>query len=288
MVKLLLAGLAGDSGCQVAMLALHETLLDIISANELVFAPTLIDAKEIPEGVDVAIVEGGIRDDHEEHIIREIREKSGVLIALGACACFGGIPGLANLRCGDDLMNMVYADHKGTIKGTIPRHLEITAEQRALHRYVKVDFIIPGCPPEVTDIAHVITSLLSGQAPQLSRTQVCDDCPRERLGEYSTVLKRIHEEVPDPDRCLLEQGYLCVGPATRGGCGAPCPKAGNICEGCRGPCEEVSDQGLAMMDALTALSSQIADDFTLQRYTGMFHRFSYADSKISRLARRDK
>jgi len=118
MVKLLLAGLAGDSGCQVAMLALHETLLDIISANELVFAPTLIDAKEIPEGVDVAIVEGGIRDDHEEHIIREIREKSGVLIALGACACFGGIPGLANLRCGDDLMNMVYADHKGTIKGT--------------------------------------------------------------------------------------------------------------------------------------------------------------------------
>jgi F420-non-reducing hydrogenase small subunit len=288
MVKILLAGLAGDSGCQVAMLGLHKTLLDILSANELVFAPTLMDAKQIPDGVDVAIVEGGVRDDHEEHLVKEIREKSTVLIAIGSCACFGGIPGLANLMNGEDLLDMVYADHKGTTKGTVPRHVIVALHQKGLHSYVKVDYTIPGCPPEVTDIADVLTTLLKGEVPQLSRTQVCDECPRERLGEYVTELKRIHEEIPDPDRCLLEQGYLCLGPATRGGCGAPCPQAGNICEGCRGPVEGVSEQGLAMMDALTALSSQVVDEFTLERYTGMFHRFTYADSPISRLKRRFK
>jgi F420-non-reducing hydrogenase small subunit len=162
------------------------------------------------------------------------------------------------------------------------------SEQNGLHAHIKVDFIIPGCPPELTDIAGVITSLLNGETPQLSKTQVCDDCPRDRIGEFSTVLKRIHEEIPDPDRCLLEQGYLCVGPATRGGCEAPCPQAGNICEGCRGPCEEVSDQGLAMLDALTALSSQISKEFNLHRYTGMFHRFTYADSQISKLSKRNR
>ena len=286
MARILLAGLAGDSGCQVAMIGLHEALLDIIAANELVFAHTLVDAKQIPEGVDVAIVEGGVRSDHEEHLIREIREKSGILIAIGSCACFGGIPGLANLERGGDLLEMVYADHRGTTRGTVPRHIEVLPQMRGLHSHVKVDFAIPGCPPEVTDIADVITALLRGETPRLNATQVCDDCPRERLGAYSTELRRIHEEVPDPDRCLLEQGYLCVGPATRGGCGAPCPQAGNICEGCRGPCEAISDQGLAMLDALTALSSRISDEFTLQRYTGMLYRFTYADSKVGKLARR--
>jgi len=79
MVKLLLTGLAGDSGCQVAALALHGTLFDILKANELVFAPTLIDAKEVPDNVDVAIIEGGIRTEHEAEIAREIRKKSMVV-----------------------------------------------------------------------------------------------------------------------------------------------------------------------------------------------------------------
>ena len=98
-MKILLAGLAGDSSCQIAMIALHETLLEIIPANELVFAHTLIDAKKIPDKVDVAIIKGGIRDDHEEKIIKEIRKKSSVLIAFGSCASFGSMSCLANL-CG--------------------------------------------------------------------------------------------------------------------------------------------------------------------------------------------
>lgn len=288
MARILLIGLAGDSGCQVAALGLHEALVEILAANELIYAPTLIDAKEIPEGIDVALVEGGIRNTHEEEIVKDIREKSKIVIALGACAAFGGIPGLANLRDGKELVNLIYSNYRGTDTGTVPTHLVSLPEQHPVKHFVDVDYVIPGCPPEVTDIANTLTSLLGGQAPEYNSTQVCDDCPRERLGEYETKLKRIHEEISDPDRCLLEQGYFCMGPATMGGCGAPCPQSGNTCEGCRGPCLEVDDQGMAMIDAMTGLLTQLKDGFDPNLYSAMLYRFTYADSIVSELARRRK
>lgn len=288
MARILLIGLAGDSGCQVACLGLHETLVEILAANELIFAPTLIDAKDIPDNIDVAIVEGGIRNTHEEDIIKEIREKSGVVIALGACAAFGGIPGLANLKNGKELMNLIYSNWRGTDQGTIPTHLVSLPEQHPIKDFVKVDYFIPGCPPEVTDIAYTLTSLLSGQEPKYNSTQVCDDCPRERIGEYDKRLRRLHEELPDPDRCLLEQGFFCMGPATMGGCGAPCPQSGNTCEGCRGACLDVSDQGMAMVDAMTGLLTQLHDEFSVGTHTGQLYRFTYAESVLSELARRKK
>ena len=286
MARILLIGLAGDSGCQVASLGLHEALVDILVANELVYAPTLIDAKEIPGGIDVALVEGGVRNTHEEEIVKEIRGKSRVVIALGACAAFGGIPGLANLKDGRQLMDLIYGNHRGTDRGTVPTHLESLPEQHPVKDFIKVDYTIPGCPPEVTDIAGTLTTLLGGEEPKANMTQVCDDCPRKRLGEYETSLKRIHEDLPDPERCLLEQGYLCMGPATMGGCGAPCPQSGNTCEGCRGKCLEVDDQGLAMIDAMTGLLTRLKDGFDPNTQSGMLYRFTYADSMISELARR--
>jgi F420-non-reducing hydrogenase small subunit len=288
MARILLVGLAGDSGCQIAALGLHETLVEILAANDPIYAPTLLDAKDIPENIDVAIVEGGIRNTHEEEIIKDIREKSGVVIALGACAAFGGIPGLANLKKGNELMNTIYNNWRGTDQGTIPTHLESLPEQHPIKDFVKVDFFIPGCPPEVTDIAYTLTTLLSGEVPKYNTTQVCDDCPRERLGEYSPELIRIHEELDDQDRCLLEQGFFCMGPATMGGCGAPCPQSGNTCEGCRGACLNVSDQGMAMVDAMTGLLTRIKDDFSVETYSGQLYRFTYAESILSEIARRNK
>ncbi len=86
MARILLIGLAGDSGCQVAAVGLHEALVNILVANELIYAPTLIDAKDIPDNIDVAIIEGGIRNTHEQEVVKEIREKSGAVIALGGNA----------------------------------------------------------------------------------------------------------------------------------------------------------------------------------------------------------
>jgi F420-non-reducing hydrogenase small subunit len=288
MARILLIGLSGDSGCQVASIGLHDALVDILAANEPVYAPTLLDVKEIPNNIDVSIVEGGVRNTHEEEVLKEIREKSKIVIALGACAAWGGIPGLANLKDGKELMNQIYSDMRGTDKGTIPSHLESLPEQHPIDHFVKVDYFIPGCPPELDDIAYTLTSLLNGKEPEYNSTQVCDDCPRERLGEYDTTLKRIYEDLPDPEICLLEQGYFCVGPATMGGCGAPCPQAGNTCEGCRGPCLNVGDQGLAMLDAMTGLLLQVKDDIELNKYSAQLYRFTYSDSILAELARRKK
>ena len=288
MVKLLLTGLSGDSGCQVAALALHGTLLDIIRANELVFAPTLIDAKEVPDGVDVAIIEGGIRTEHEAEVAREIRKKSNVLITIGSCATFGGIPGLSNLKDGCELLKDIYIDLDGTNSVVIPENTEVTRKMMPISSVAKVDFAIPGCPPETGDIAYVLTSLLSGETPVLSQTDVCEDCPKERIGEYSSEVIRLHEKVPESDRCLLEQGFLCMGPATRGGCGAPCPQADVPCDGCRGPTEKNDDQCLTMLDALSSLMKKISDEFSLPYHIGYFYRYSYPSSRLAKLLSGDE
>ncbi len=282
MARILLMGLSGDTGCQVATVALHEKLVAILTANELVYAPTLIDVKDIPEKVDVAIIEGGVRTEHEVEVANLVRKRSEALIALGSCACFGGVPGMANLGNGDDLLKRVYSQ-RGTILAELPAVDKLLARQQPLNDYVKVDFKIPGCPPEVSDIATILTTLLSGGVPKLSSTDVCEKCKRERVGDYSRKLKRIFEEVADPKRCLLEQGFLCMGPATMGGCGAPCPTAGMPCDGCRGPTERNSDQGLTMLDALTSLTGEANENFSLTQYIGTIYRYTYPSSKLAKV-----
>jgi F420-non-reducing hydrogenase small subunit len=261
---------------------LHEALLSILKANELVYAPTLMDAKTIPDKIDVAIIEGGLRTEHEVAIAKTIRERSGVLITLGSCACFGGVPGLANIKQGDELLKEVYSQ-KGTVLAELPNLDRLLEKQQAIGDFVKVDFKIPGCPPETGDIATILTSLLSGKIPELSKTDVCEQCPRERIGEYSKKLKRIYEEVDEPSRCLLEQGFLCMGPATMGGCGAPCPQAGMPCDGCRGPTAGNSDQGLTMLDALTSLTREANENFSLPQYAGTLYRYTYPSSKLAKV-----
>jgi F420-non-reducing hydrogenase small subunit len=283
MVRILLLGLSGDTGCQIAALGLHDVLISILKANELVYAPTLMDAKEIPDQIDVAILEGGVRTEHEVEITKKIREHSSVLITLGSCACFGGVPGLANLQHGDELLKRVYSEQKGTIASEMPTLDRLLSKQQAIGDYVKVDFRIPGCPPETGDIATILTTLLSGGTPELCKTDVCEQCPRERIGEYSKKLKRIYEEVDDHERCFLEQGFLCMGPATMGGCGAPCPKAGMPCDGCRGPTAGNSDQGLAMLDALTSLTREANENFSLPQYAGTLYRYTYPSSWLAKV-----
>jgi F420-non-reducing hydrogenase small subunit len=282
LAKILLLGLSGDTGCQVATVSLHEALLGILKANELVYAPTLMDAKKIPAKIDVAIIEGGVRTEHEVEITKTIRERSSVLITLGSCACFGGVPGLANLQCGEELLEKVYSQ-RGTVAADMPTLDRLLPKQQAIGDYVKVDFKIPGCPPETSDIAYILTTLLKGEIPEQSKTDVCELCPRERVGVYSKKLKRIYEEVDDPGRCLLEQGFLCMGPATMGGCGAPCPKAGMPCDGCRGPTAGNSDQGLAMLDALTSLTREANENFNLPQYAGTLYRYTFPASKLAKI-----
>ncbi len=290
MVKLATIALMSCAGCHVSLTAMSAKLLDVLKNVELVHSYILMDAKEIPESVDVGIVEGGLKTSHDEEVVKELREKSKILIAVGDCACFGGIPGLINIYRLEEAWKAAYIENPSTVEGFKPsKDLPETRPQALpISEIVKVDYMIPGCPPMETTLENVLTTLLSGKTPALSKQSVCDECPRKKTGEKPEVFKRLHEDIPDPDRCLLEQGYLCMGPVTRAGCGAACIRAGVACDGCYGPAEKTWDQGLAMLDALLNLLKERLPRFKLETLSGMIYRYTYASSILNKMARRVK
>ncbi len=246
------------SGCHVSMLDLHERLLKLFEDVELVHCPVLMDVKEIPDDVDVALIEGGIRNEENVEVAEELREKAEVVVALGTCACYGGVPGLANLFSNEELLEAVYVETASTEneEGTIPSEgvPELTWRVHPFSDVIEVDYELPGCPPEPDRIAEVLEAILEGEEPELPGYNLCEECPREKREEGLIIpeIRRPVEGEPDPDRCLLEQGYLCMGPATRAGCGARCPKAGVPCTGCAGPTDRSVDQGARMLSTIAS------------------------------------
>ncbi len=255
-IKLLNEWLCVCSGCEVSLLDLHERLLEVLDKVEIVHSPVLMDVKEIPEA-DVALVSGGVRNWENVEVLKEVREKCKVLVAFGSCASFGGIPGLGNLYSRDEVLRKVYVETKSTDNpnGLLPSKEvpPLTKMVAPLWKVVDVDYFIPGCPPEADLIYDFLKCLLEGRRPQLSSKSVCDECRLKRETKKEiTVVKRWYESSTglDLDRCLLEQGFICMGPATRAGCGAKCPSAGVPCRGCMGPTEGRVDQAAAMIGAL--------------------------------------
>ena len=256
MVKIATTWLCCCSGCHISLLDLHEELLNILDKVELAHCPVLMDVKEIPDNIDVALIEGGIRNEENEEIAKEMREKAKIVIAFGSCATFGGVPGLGNLYSNEEILDKVYKTTLTTEneKGIIPNEEvpELTSRVKPLSDVIDVDYVIPGCPPEPELIAKVLTALLEGKNPELPKNNLCNECSRKKSenGVSITTLKRKFKGTPDQEKCLLEQGYLCMGPATRACCGAKCPNAGVPCSGCYGPTDAVIDQGAKMISAL--------------------------------------
>ena len=284
-VRIATMGMAGCSGCHIALLDIGVKLLDILKDVELVYSYPLVDTKNpIPPNIDVALIEGSIRTEHDKEMAEAMRKQAKFVIAFGACSAHGGVNGLANVFGGKQGVEYVYTKTILMAQKLVPsEHVpQILPNDLRLSDVVKVDFVIPGCPPNPDEISSVLTALLSGQTPTLSSKSICDECPLERLTEAPKKLRRIHE-IPEPDKCLLSQGFLCMGPATRAGCDAECPRRGMPCTGCRGPSETVWDQGVAMLDALAAMEEDEISDFKLPRLAGTFARYTYASSKLDNL-----
>lgn len=269
------------AGCEVSILDIGEPLLDILPKLEFVHMPVLMDHKlfgqtgegvkaEIP-GADVGIITGGIRNEENKELALEMRARSTILIGLGSCACFGGIPALANQFPLEELYEKVYRGSKSTDPAPTPSEgvPPLTDRVYALHEVVKVDLKIPGCPPTSEMIAAALTSLLGGAEFRLSEKSVCDECPTIREKKAVAHLKRPLESIEfDPAkplntvRCLLEQGFLCQGPATRGGCGGSeatprCIKAYMPCRGCFGPLKDTANPMVDMMGALSSIGLDV-------------------------------
>jgi F420-non-reducing hydrogenase small subunit len=268
------------AGCDIAVLDLAEKILDLVELADIVFWPTAMDFKFSDldrfgrDEIDISLYHGTVRTSEHEHVAHLLRDKSKYLLSFGSCACFGGIPGLCNLTTKEEIFNTVYRDTPSTVNSdsitpqteskvgdfilTLP---SLEKEGRALSRLVEVDYSLPGCPPAVELIEKLLSVLKLMQTEEAppkgtviaSEKTLCDECPLTRENKSITRILRVHEIIPDPERCLLEQGILCMGPATRGGCGARCIKAIMPCRGCMGPPPGVKDQGAKMISAIASI-----------------------------------
>ncbi len=255
----------GCGGCDVSFLELGPNLLGVLSRVEIVFWPALVDTKREdlerlpPRSIDFALVNGVIRTAENREMAELLREKTKFLGAYGACAHLGGIPGLANQAHG--ILESVFGPNfrpAPPIEG-YPEDApaQVLFEALPLEDVVSVDFVVPGCPPPAGLVARFFQAALEGQ---ISLGQVfaeekalCEECPRKREERRITRVARPHEVLLDGEKCFLDQGVVCMGPVTRAGCGAACPKAGMPCTGCLGPTPKAGDPGLAMLSALASL-----------------------------------
>ena len=232
-MKVNIISLTCCAGCVSSFLNAGDALLEILSGDfEIVYSPTFIDLKEIPE-VDLSIVEGGVRTVSDEELIREVRAKSRILVALGICATHGGITSLGNVTSVKKLLEKEYLL---PVSSKLP---ELEDLMYPICNFVDVDYYIPGCPPMPFLIVHSLKSIVSGKTPIRYQSVVCTECHRKIVPAKLDRLYEIYEKEADPELCLVSQGFVCLGSLTREGCGAPCPRAGFTCFGCRGPADSL-------------------------------------------------
>lgn len=194
----------GCEGCELQLANKEDTLVDFLKAIEVVNFREV--SSERDDAYEIALVEGAITRSDEVERLQQIRERAKVLVALGSCACFGGVNKLKNAFDLDEANREVYGDD--------PKE---TLATRAVKEVVPVDVEIPGCPVSKAEVERVVQHLIWDIPYQSPAYPVCLECKQR----YTV--------------CVFEKGQLCLGPITGGGCDAPCPAGGLGCWGCRGP-----------------------------------------------------
>jgi F420-non-reducing hydrogenase small subunit len=315
-LKLGLYWAASCGGCEIAIVELREKILDLDAAADILFWPVALDFKykdveAMPDAhIDVCLFNGAIRNTENEHMAHLLRQKAKVLVAFGSCAHEGCIPGLANLYDRESLMARVYLETPSTDNPerilpqtsyempegevTIPKLFNTV---KTLNQVVDVDYFVPGCPPQAPQIWAVVEAILSGNLPPkgsvvgANEKTVCDECKHNREEKHIARFYRPHEIIPDPTRCLFDQGIICAGPATRGGCGALCPSVDMPCRGCYGPAPGVIDQGAALLSAVASVVDADTEEEAARIVgeivdpVGTFYRFGLPGSVLHRVKR---
>jgi F420-non-reducing hydrogenase small subunit len=241
MVTLALETLASCSGCEISILDLHEEILQLLDKAEIVYAPVLMDSKELPDNIDIAIVSGSVRNIENKEKLEELREKSKILIAYGTCACYGGITGMADLYTPEEVTSRTYTDNPSTVSAELPSEVvpKLLPIVHPASDITDVDGYIPGCPPKERLVGDILIPLVNDRAPEVPKKSVCADCQRHMEHvEFDKIHRRLEGD-PDPEKCFLSQGYVCLGSVTLGRCGALCTAAGVECHGCGGPSLDV-------------------------------------------------
>jgi coenzyme F420-reducing hydrogenase gamma subunit len=208
-LKIGFLSLTGCEGCEFVILQLYEKLLKIIKRIEIV-SFRLISSKKYQGQFDVFFIDGSITTKDEEKFVKEIRNKSKILVAIGSCATDGGVNIIRNIMNDPNSIKSVYKSEflEEVVEGPKP-----------LDSIVKIDYKLSGCPINIEELEYFIKSIIRGREPKekIINYTVCNDC----------ISKGVE--------CVTKNGIFCAGPLTRGGCGAICPSFGVPCFGCRGP-----------------------------------------------------
>jgi F420-non-reducing hydrogenase small subunit len=306
---------ASCGGCEEAVVDLAEGILPVVEAVDIVFWPVALDFKRsdveaMADGeITVCFLNGAIRTSEQKEMAELMRRKSQLLIAFGSCAHLGGIPGLANFYSSQSIFERVYREvptivnpddirpqEETPVNGTSLTLPAFHDSVQTLDQTVDVDYYLPGCPPPVNLIVGAVTAILEGKLPAKGTVlapdkALCDECSRKESKPEEFAIeefKRPHQVLIDTEECLMAQGLLCMGPATRSGCEAACVNGNMPCTGCLGPTSRVIDQGAKALSAI-ASSLEAEDEEIIARLmdgivdpAGTFYRYSLPSSVLHR------
>lgn len=297
---------ASCGGCEIAVLDINEKILDVVAKADIVFWPVAMDIKykeveAMPsKHIDVCFFNGAIRTEEQEHMARLLRKKTKVLVAFGSCACDGCVVGLGNLWNKTTIFERVYSETPSTRN---PDHItpqtSLTAKEgdlklpefydtvKTLAQTVDVDYFLSGCPPPIPLILQAVEAIFNDELPPkgsilMPNKSICDECPREKKDRNLSEIKRIYEIEDDQKTCFWDQGVVCMGPATRAGCGAQCPNVNMPCTGCNGSAPQVTDQGAAIISALASIATDPSVINQVVDPIGTFYKYSLANSILRR------
>jgi F420-non-reducing hydrogenase small subunit len=311
---------ASCGGCEETVVDLNEDILKVAEAVDIVLWPVALDFKRkdieaLKDGeIAVSFINGSVRLEEQEEMVKLLRQKSKLVVAFGACAHLGGIPGLGNFWNRDTIFQRVYKEVPTVEnpKGIIPQEKtkvsggELTLPEfydtvKTLDQTIDVDYYLPGCPPPPDLIMKAVTAILEGKLPEKGAVlapnkALCDTCPRaETKPEKLSIeeIKRPWQIKLDPEKCFLAQGVICMGPATRTGCGETCIRANQPCRGCFGPLDGVVDQGAKALSMIASIlgvegEGKMTDEEVKKLIDGIvdpagtFYRFSLASSLLRR------
>jgi F420-non-reducing hydrogenase small subunit len=292
---------------------LEEQILKVVDAVDIVLWPVAMDFKRrdieaMPDrSIAVSFINGAVRLSEQEEWVHLLRKKSQLVVAFGSCAHLGGIPGLANLTSKAEIFETSYSAVPSVDNplAVVPLESAVTDGRtltlpafwesvKALDQVIDVDYYLPGCAPPPDLILSAVGAILKGELPPKGAVLApnkaqCDVCPRKDSKpdkiEISEV-KRITTSIPDPEKCFLAEGYVCLGPATRAGCGNTCIEGNMPCRGCMGPVDGVYDQGAKFLSAFASLLTPKTDEDiqaiidTIPDPAGTFYRFSLPKSLL--------
>jgi len=227
-------GITGCAGCQLSIIFNEKEILDLIDLVELRAFPFIKEVNP-DEEFDCCIVEGLVADKGDLETVKKLREKSKFIVSLGACACTGCVPAYRNFTLKENYDHLLYKKME-QLEDVQPTPIDM---------HIRVDYYIPGCPPDKREILNFIKGIAIGRIPHPTNNPVCHECRQ------------------NGNQCLLDIGKPCLGPITAGGCNAVCINGGFECWGCRGP---TKDMNLDLMVKILR-SKGFDDDFIKKRMT---------------------